>query len=282
MLVVPIGISKTPFGISGSIKGEMQVRQSRRLISLLLILALLLGACNGASENPPSSKDAQMSINPSIASAVATDIPGERSTDNKDNFYSFLADYKQNAVDEGLTVRGLEPEIPQTGEANDWGDELIPIINPLGSMGLYNGYYYRYNNGFGYTYLQGFSEINDYISGEYWEFEISTHGGDVLPFVQDYALDLGADILPNPYDDQLLLRIRDEEALHICLVTATEYATKFKLVKQRIFAMNRIYRISADMFDEDSNFAFLVDLLGEKFTTINCNLSDGSVTIRVL
>jgi len=205
----------------------------------------------------------------------------------ENSFYSFLSEYKQSANLSGLTPLGLKPETPQTGPANDWGDTPIPLINPLGSKALYNGVYHR-NIGEGgasvsFTYLEGFSEVSKTIDGEKWELKIHTNGGDVLPFLREYAEKLGAEFYTTTSDGEMAFCVRQPEAYYWCTAVYSERASEVQvdMVKARVFTMNKAYKITKDMYDEQDTFEFLVDMPGKKFTQILCDVPDGGLWLEI-
>jgi len=266
----------------------MKQRYFFRILALLLACCLAFSGCsNGVIERITENlrKYKQGSSHTGGGQTDWADF-GEAP---ENSFYSFLSEYKQSANLSGLTPLGLKPETPQTGPADDWGDTPIPLINPLGSKALYQEA--RYGNYQGseslsFNYLEGFSEVSKTICGqERWILKIHTNGGDVLPFLREYAEKLGAEFYTTTSDGEMAFSIQQPEAYYWCTAAHGDVwdgsEVEIDMVKARVFAMNKAYKITKDMYDENGTFEFLVDMPGKKFTQILCDIPDGGLVLRI-
>ena len=251
----------------------------KKLISLLLCLCLCLNLFSGCGllekVGPLRKKD-----DPAKTGSSARFEEEEGNT-----LFQYLNVYKQTADLSGLTPRGLKPETPQTGPADDWSDVPVPFVNPLGSKGLYSSTEYRPDSDMTYSYLVDSEEMSRSIKGEYWSLRLDEGEGDIYPFLREYAEKLGAEFLPTPSDDDIVFTVREKDALHFCKVTASESSISsiyVYIIKQRILDVNKAYTITRDMYDSqewNGEYRFLVDMPGTKFTRIHCGLPEGEAML---
>ncbi|MCL2548165.1 MAG: hypothetical protein FWE76_03240, partial [Symbiobacteriaceae bacterium] len=281
----------------------MKLSLYHRTLVMMLALCLILTGCSSSNESQKegqASGDSGSSQPIGLSSQPATSgLAGQSGfasklsfvdyeEDKKASFTQFLADYKENVDTSGLTPLGLQAVTPTTGPADDWGDTPIPLINPLGSKKLYKQATHRPNGAGGASvtinYLDGFSEISQTIYGERWELVINlAEGGDVLPFLREYAESLGAEFYTMPTAGALAFTIRQGNDYYWCNAYYDEYREAFYLytVKPLVLELNKEYRITPDMYDKNNEYNFLINLPGEKFTRVLCEMPDGNMTLAV-
>jgi len=215
-------------------------------------------------------------------SAAAAGSAARFDEEEGDTLFQYLSAYKQSADLSNLTPRGLPPESPKTGPANDWGGDPVPYVNPLGSQALYDGGVdYNPDGEMHYTYLEDSTETSRTVHGQKWSLGFTPgegdHEGDPFPFLRDYAAKLGAEFLPAVSEDVMIFIVREQDARHFCTVTATAGGIGLEIIKQRVFEVNKAYTITPDMYDDAGEFHFIADLPGAKFTRIHCGLPDGGL-----
>ena len=238
----------------------------KKLISLFLCLCICLNLFSGC--NLFKKKDGPAG-------------PGgmEFEEEPGNTLFGYLGEYKRTANLSGLTARGLPPETPKTGPANDWNDVPVPGFNPLGSRELYDSVNYYRDSEMTYAYLVDNTEISRNVKGENWQLNIKEGEGDILPFLRGCAEKLGAQFLDTASDDSLVFTVREKDAVHFCAVETWEGGIRLKIIKQLVFEVNKTYTITQNMYTSD-NYQFLADLPGEKFTTIRCGLPNGTVWLE--
>ena len=252
----------------------------KKPLSLFLCLCLCLNLFSGCGLLDKIGKAGKKGDDEGAKSKVSEEFfaQGEGNT-----LFQYLGEYKKTADLSGLTPRGLKPETPQTGPADDWDGDPVPFVNPLGSRELYeNGADYNPEGEMRYTWLQDSEEMTRTVHGEQWNLSFAPGEGDPFPFLHDYAQKVGAEFLPTPSDDNMVFSVREKDAVHICAVTASADGIELAVVKQRVFEVNKAYTVTRDMYDAEGwygAYRFLVDLPGAKFTRIHCGLPDGGVLL---
>ena len=256
----------------------------KRLVSLTLILFMIISICTSClkpkeKEKKEGNGPEQQQNGETVGSASGEDLLFDG--DSESRLARFISDYMKNASFTNLTVRGLPPETPQTGPVGQW-DIPVPEINPLGTQSLYDhGAYYYKDGGIDLSYLDGSAGITRYISGENWQLSFSAQTGDVLPFLKEYASKIGAEVFDTVSDDSFAFRLKKQDSVWWCQVRS-EYWDRYYLyvVKQKLFEMNREYKITPEQFDSSGAFRFLVDMPGKKFSLLKLSLPDGIVEVK--
>ncbi len=256
----------------------------KRLVSLTLILCMIISICTSClkpkeKEKKEDNGPEQQQNGETVGSASGEDLLFDG--DSESRLARFISDYMKNASFTNLTVRGLPPETPQTGPVGQW-DIPVPEINPLGTQSLYDhGAYYYKDGGIDLSYLDGSAGITRYISGENWQLSFSAQTGDVLPFLKEYASKIGAEVFDTVSDDSFAFRLKKQDSVWWCQVRS-EYWDRYYLyvVKQKLFEMNREFKITPEQFDSSGAFRFLVDMPGKKFSLLKLSLPDGIVEVK--
>ena len=256
-----------------------------RVLCSLLCLSLLLGGCSGGAPVTTTGTQPQGASSPTLTTnnATATEHPTQSVAYYDDvqkvSFYQFLEDYKESADFGMLTARGMLPKIPNTGLEDDWGNTPVPLINPLGSKALYESVSFRENQGFQMYYLQGFTEVREYVSGDQWTLRINNQGVDIVPFIQQHIEELGGVELPTASSDRLAFYIRFPDSMYRCQVIVAKYHVTLEVVRHLVYHINQDYTITQDMF-ADNKFSFYIEMPGVKYSTFSCGIPDGSASIR--
>ncbi|WP_313346244.1 VWA domain-containing protein [Sedimentibacter sp.] len=248
----------------------------KRFISFVLILCMIINVFTGCSKTKTYSDGAE-----SVPGSTETNYIDEMEEDYESPLAGFIAEYLKSYDTSGLTARGLEPETPQTEEVGEWNIP-IPEINPLGAQELYDlGTYYRAESGVELSYLDGFAEITKYLSGEEWDFSFSAKTGDVLPFLREYASKIGAEVLPSAFDESFAFRLKKQDAIWWCQVRAENWERVYLyILKQKIFEINKEYKITQNQFDSNGAFRFLMEIPGKKFSLLKLSLPDGMLEVK--
>ena len=143
------------------------------------------------------------------------------------------------------------------------------------------GSYYNKESGMEISYLDGFAEVTKSLSGEKWDFSFSAETGDALPFLREYASKIGAELLPSAFDESFAFRLKKQDAIWWCQVRAEDWERVYLyIVKQKIFEINKEYKISQEQFDSSGAFRFLMEMPGKKFSLLKLSLPDGMFEIR--
>lgn len=251
----------------------------KRLLSVVLILCMIINIFSGCSKTKTYNEGAE-DAEP-VPESTETNYIDEVEEDYESPLAGFISEYLKNYDVSGLTVRGLEPETPKTGEVGEWNIP-IPEINPLGAQELYDmGTYYRAEGGMELSYLDGFADVTKHLSGEEWDFSFSAKTGDVLPFLREYASKIGGEVLPSAFDESFAFRLKNQDAVWWCKVLAERWERVYiYILKQKIFEINKEYKITTDQFDSSGAFRFLMEMPGKKFSLLKVSLPDGMLEIK--
>lgn len=250
----------------------------KRILSLVLILCMIINLFSGCTKKTQNESEGTGQVHES-----ETNYIDEIEEDYESPLAGYIAEYLKSYDMSGLTARGLEPEIPETGEVGEWTIP-IPEINPLGAQKLYDlGAYYYAEGGMEFSYLDGFAEVTKHLSGEEWNFSFSANTGDVFPFLREYASEIGAEVLPSAFDESFAFRLEKQDAVWWCNVRAENWERVYiYILKQKIFDINKEYKITADQFDSTGAFRFLMEMPGKKFSLLKVSLPDGILEIKTL
>jgi len=248
----------------------------KRILSLVLILCMIINIFSGCTKKTQNESEGAGQVHES-----ETNYIDETEEDYESPLAGYIAEYLKSYDMSGLTARGIEPETPETGEVGEW-DIPIPEINPLGAQNLYDmGTYYRAEGGMELSYLDGFAEVTKRLSGEEWDFSFSAKTGDVLPFLREYASKIGGSVLPSAFDESFAFNLKKQDAVWWCQVKAENWERVYLyIVKQKIFEINKEYKITKDQFDSTGAFRFLMEMPGKKFSVIKASLPDGMLEIK--
>ena len=248
----------------------------KRYISLVLILCMIINIVSGCSKQKPN-----VETDETQTVSLGTNYVDEIEEEFESPLASYIAEYLKNYDLSGLTVRGLKIETPEVKEVGEW-DIPIPEINPLGSQELYDlGSYYRPDSGIEIAYLENFTEIKKSVTGEEWNLSFSAKSGDVLPFLREYASKIGAEVLPSAFDESFTFRLKKQDAIWWCNVQAENWERVYlNIVKQKLFEINKEYKITPDQFDQNGTFRFIMEMPGKKFSLLKLSLPDGMLIIK--
>lgn len=199
----------------------------------------------------------------------------------KPPFADWLAGKLQEPGTANLTVRGLPPETPATGEVGVWKIP-VPEINPLGAQALYTlGAGYREAGNLKLTFLDHGSEVQRVLNGEAWTLSFTTAKGDVLPFLKEYAGKIGGEVFPAAGDDGFVCRVARPGAVWWADVDAhIADRVDLRVLRQRVLAIGEELKVRKDRFGRDGTFRFLAETMGKKFLVLQVRLANGAIVVR--
>lgn len=214
----------------------------KKLISALLVAALLMGGLAGCSSKKP----------------VGTDTSGT----------NISAGIDENA------------KPPKTGPVGQW-DIPIPEINPLGSQELYTTTDYEIH-GITVKYIDNFAEYNKDVMGEVWTLEVEDPSGVPLHFLNNYASSIKASIFTSYYGDRLTFTLKkDEESLWWGDALQTDTGYRLKVVREAYVPVSKEKTFTlASLQEEVDTLSFTTSSTGKRFQFATVKAPSGSMTIN--
>ena len=195
-------------------KGGLCPMSARRIVSAVLIFTLLIALFAGCALKPkekkpdPSDPIASQQEPQDTAGAQTTaggTLPAGHlllSAAEPPSLEGFL-----QAAPDPIGKPGVDFQLLETGDPNDWTDMPAPVVNPLGSKSLYS--YARYIPLRGdyaeISWLDGVTEVAQRVYGEIWNLEINNEKL-TTNYIRWYAKELGADMFTNT-DDRVTFRL---------------------------------------------------------------------------
>ncbi len=186
---------------------------TKKIVSIVLILALLVSLFAGCTIKP---KDKKNDPSDPKAQQGPQDTAGQQTTagGTLPSGHLLLSAAEPPKLDGFLQAApdpigkpGVDFQLLETGEPNDWTDMPAPIVNPLGSKSLYS--YTKYiplrDDYADISWLDGVTEVTQRIYGEIWKLEINNEKL-TTNYIRWYAKELGATLLNNT-DDRVTFKL---------------------------------------------------------------------------
>jgi Mg-chelatase subunit ChlD len=170
---------------------------------------------------------------------------------------------------------GVDFQLLETGEANDWGDIPVPLINPLGSKSLYSSVYHRPadSGSTEITYLEGTSQIKKEVSGESWELRIEDDNL-TTNYIRWYAQEMGATLYQNA-DDTVTFIKREGDVIWYGMAVWDDLSyprARLYVVRQNILPVGKTITIRPS--DTTDNCYYFTTLAGSgDFLTLFAEIS---------
>lgn len=161
------------------------------------------------------------------------------------------------AAPEPIGKPGTDFPLLQTGEATDWGETPVPLVNPLGAKTLY--YNVKYPGVTSYvemSYLQGISEITHRFYGDNWIIDLNDENL-TTNYLRWYAQEIGATLYENT-DNRVTFSLTKGDELWWATALwddPQDKNTTLHVVKQKILPFEQTLTIRADD-TKDGKYSF--------------------------
>ncbi len=168
-------------------------------------------AAAGETPTPTGAQTPNATVSPPTANPVGNgSIPSHLLLAAKEP--PALGGFLQSAPDL-IGKPGVDFQLLETGEANDWEAIPVPLVNPLGSKSLYSYVYHRPadSGSIEMYYLEGTSQIIWDVYGESWEMRIEDENL-TTNYIRWYAQEIGATLYENT-DDTVTFIKREGDVL---------------------------------------------------------------------
>jgi len=230
-------------------------------------------AAAGETPTPTGAQTPNATVSPPTANPVGNgSIPSHLLLAAKEP--PALGGFLQSAPDL-IGKPGVDFQLLETGEANDWEAIPVPLVNPLGSKSLYSYVYHRPadSGSIEMYYLEGTSQIIWDVYGESWEMRIEDENL-TTNYIRWYAQEIGATLYENT-DDTVTFIKREGDVLWYGMAVwdNLEYprAALF-VVKQDILPVGKIITIRPS--DTTNNCYYFTTLAGSgDFLTMFAEIS---------
>ena len=226
----------------------------KRIISILLVVALLFSCFVGCSRKKKSEDGAE-----------GTDSVTETETGKKTT----------------ANTQG-----PKRGPVGIW-DIPVPEINPLGSQELY--YSTSYDNAvneYVLKYVENYIENRRTLLGETWTLSVEDPSGIPLEFLKEYVQEIGGTFFTNAYGDRLTFTYKkDDEYLWWgdARLKSDGLGYDLTVIKERRVPAGKEVKLSIpDISDgEEPMISFVTQTEGRRFQSAAINIPNGTLTLEI-
>ena len=193
----------------------------------------------------------------------------------------FITGYGDKYADPSLSATGRKIVDPETGPVGTWSIP-VPFINPLGSQKLYTGGSdFKATDAIDIQYIDNFTEFRQRLFGDRWYLAVNDENGLPMRFLKAYAEQLGATVYASAYDDRLIFRVRQPDAIWWCDAVEGNNRYELRILRQDLYEVGKEYTFPMDRMGNfgGADVAFVTESTGEKFQTLKVGIQSGKVRI---